>query len=143
MGFDFYFTGIPFNSELLRDSLLSYPNSCLLLSQLNQRKDIYRWIDYFKTLPENHHKLFIDSGAFSAWTLGKSIDINEYISFINEYKDFITIAASVDSIPGNPKSSQLASQEEVEKSASITWENFLYMRSKMDDVDKLLYTYHA
>ena len=143
MTFDFYFTGIPFNNELLRNSLLSYSNSCLLLSQLNQRKDIYKWIDYFKTLPINNHKLFIDSGAFSAWTIGKYIDIDEYIEFINDYKDYITIAASVDSIPGIPKSSRLASQEEVEKSAYITWKNFLYMRSKMIDANKLLYTYHV
>lgn len=143
MAFDFYFTGIPFNNELLRDAFLSYPNSCLLLSQLNQRSDIYKWINYFKSLPENNHKLFIDSGAFSAWTMNKQIDVEEYINFINEYKEYITIAAAVDNIPGKSKSSTLASKEEVNNSAELTWKNFIYMRSKMKDVNKLLYTYHV
>lgn len=143
MPFDFYFTGIPFNSEILKNGFLKYPNSCLLLSQLNQRNDIYKWIDYFKTIPNNQHKLFIDSGAFSAWTKGKQIDIDEYIEFINKYKDYITVAASVDSIPGLPKSSVLASKEEVKKSADLTWFNFLYMRNKLINPDKLLYTYHV
>lgn len=143
MSFDYYFTGIGFENVILREAFLSYPNSCLLLSQLNQRKDIYKWIEYFKNHPNDHHKLFIDSGAFSAWTLGKEIDVEEYITFINSYKNFITVAAAVDNIPGIPRSSKLATPQEVKESADKTWENFLYMRSKMEDPSKLLYTYHV
>lgn len=139
--FDFYFTGVAHNSEIA-DFLLKNEHTCVLLSQLNERRNIYKWIDRIKE-SNSKIKLFIDSGAFSAWTKGKVIDVDEYISFINTYKDYLTVCASVDTIPGKPRTSYIASQEDVAKAAQGTWENFLYMRSKMEDVDKLLYTFHV
>ena len=140
--FDFYFTGVPHNSAIA-DFLLNHPDTCVLLSQLNERRNIYKWIDKLKENPQSNCKLFIDSGAFSAWTKGKQIDVDEYTDFINTYKDNLTVCASVDTIPGAPRTSEVASPEQVREAAEKTWENFLYMRSKMDDVDKLLYTFHA
>ena len=139
--FDFYFTGVDVKSPIA-DFLLEQPGTCLLLSQLNERTNINRWIERLKENP-SHLKLFIDSGAFSAWTKGKKIDVDEYIDFINKNKEYLTVCASVDTIPGAPRSSVLPSEEEIKVSAEGTWQNFLYMRSKMDDVDKLLYTFHA
>lgn len=139
--FDFYFTGVRNDTEIA-DFLISQPHGCLLLSQLNERPNIMKWLERLKNEPSNM-KLFIDSGAFSAWTKGKKIDIDEYISFINTNKDYLTVCASVDTIPGQPRCSTLPSNEEVKKAAQSTWDNFLYMRSKMEDVDKLLYTFHA
>lgn len=139
--FDFYFTGVAANSSIA--DLLIEENACVLLSQLNERSNIYKWIDKLKEHPESKCKLFIDSGAFSAWTKGKVIDVDEYIQFINKYKDSLTVCASVDTIPGEPRTSHVASAEQVKEAAQKTWENFLYMRNKMDDVDKLLYTFHA
>jgi hypothetical protein len=46
--------------------------------------------------------LFIDSGAFSAWSLGIKITIEEYITFIKRYNDGITVYANLDVI-GNVK----------------------------------------
>lgn len=139
--FDFYFTGVPYKG-LISDYLIERP-SCVLLSQLNERSNIMKWIERLKETPNHQVKLFIDSGAFSAWTKGKVIDVDEYISFINTNKEYLTICASVDHIPGKPRTSQIASAEEVAEGAAKTWENFIYMREKMDDVDKLLYTFHA
>ena len=65
MAFDFYFTGVPANSEIAE--FLIKNNACILLSQLNERNNIYKWINKLKNV-ENKCKLFIDSGAFSAWT---------------------------------------------------------------------------
>ncbi len=48
---------------------------------------------------------FLDSGAFSAWSKGKHIDINSYISFIKKNKDQIDHYANLDEI-GNPEKSQ-------------------------------------
>lgn len=140
MAFDFYFTGVSLNTpaaDYLIDS-----KACLLLSQLNDRSTIKKWIAKFDEMGEVPIKLFIDSGAFSAWTQGKEIDVDEYINFINQNKKYFEICASVDNIPGTPKSSQVASIEQVRESCEKTWQNFLYMRSKMDDVNKLLYTFH-
>jgi hypothetical protein len=42
--------------------------------------------------------LFLDSGAFSAWTQGITIDINEYIDFIKQHQDIIQVYANLDVI---------------------------------------------
>ena len=46
MNFDFYFTGISLDEEF---EFLLDNNGCVLLSQLNQRKDILTWIDKIKS----------------------------------------------------------------------------------------------
>lgn len=43
-------------------------------------------------------ELFLDSGAFSAWSQGKEIDINEYIKFIKENESVIEVYANLDVI---------------------------------------------
>lgn len=46
--------------------------------------------------------LFLDSGAFSAWSKGINIDIKEYIQFIKDNKKYIDVYAVLDSI-GDPE----------------------------------------
>jgi len=46
-------------------------------------------------------ELFLDSGAFSAWSRGVKIDIEEYISFIKKHSDVISIYANLDVIGGD------------------------------------------
>ncbi len=58
--------------------------------------------------------LFLDSGAYSAFTKNVEIDIDEYIAFIKKNKKYITTYANLDSI-GNPEK---------------TLENQIYMESK-------------
>ena len=86
-------------------------------------------------------KLFIDSGAFSAWTRGKQIDVDEYINWINERADFIDLYGQVDVIPGDRVKGH--TQEQVEEAARATWENYLYMRPRMKKPEGLLYTFHV
>jgi len=57
---------------------------------------------YYSTHMKNKVKLFLDSGAFSAWSQGEEIDIQEYIKFIKEHKDSIEIYANLDVI-GDPE----------------------------------------
>ena len=42
--------------------------------------------------------LFLDSGAFSAWNKGTSIDIKKYIKFIKKNEDLFTVYANLDVI---------------------------------------------
>jgi hypothetical protein len=56
-------------------------------------------------------ELFLDSGAYSAWSQGKEINIDEYISFIKENKEVIDVYANLDVI-GN---------------AEATWNNQMRM----------------
>lgn len=56
-------------------------------------------------------ELFLDSGAFSAWSQNKTINIDEYIQFIKDHKDVIDVYANLDVI-GDP---------------IATWDNQTYM----------------
>jgi len=51
---------------------------------------------------ENKVDLFLDSGAFSAWSKGIEISIDEYADFIKEYKKYLTVYANLDVI-GDPE----------------------------------------
>ena len=100
-------------------------------------------IDKYKEMVSSYGKLFVDSGAFSAWTQGKVIDVDQYISWINERSDFIDLYGQIDVIPGDRNSGRLPTPEEVKVAAQKTWENYLYMRPKMKKPEGLLYTFHV
>lgn len=100
-------------------------------------------IDKYKEMVASHGKLFIDSGAFSAWTKGKVIDVDAYIKWINDRADYIDLYGQIDVIPGDRNSGKLPSHEEVREAAQKTWENYLYMRPKMKKPEGLLYTFHV
>jgi len=100
-------------------------------------------IDKYKDMVSSHGKLFIDSGAFSAWTKGKKIDADAYIKWINDRSDYIDLYGQIDVIPGDRNSGRLPTHEEVKEAAQKTWENYLYMRPKMKKPEGLLYTFHV
>ena len=55
----------------------------------------YGWFNMNK---KNKVDLFLDSGAFSAWTQGIEVDIQEYIKFIKEHEDILEVYANLDVI---------------------------------------------
>ncbi len=65
-------------------------------------------------------ELFLDSGAFSAFTQGEVIDIQDYIIFIKKYKKYLTHYAVLDVIPPPPG---VATEEDYAKSAKATYRN--------------------
>lgn len=136
--FDLYFAG---EGSKEAQQYIRENNANQLLSQLNERKQILDWIEYLKTHLECKSKLFIDSGAYSAWTKGKVIDVEEYIDFLNKNSQYIYIFAGVDVIPGVKE--KFPTEEEVNIAAEATWKNYLYMREKIKEKDKLLYTFHV
>lgn len=85
-------------------------------------------------------KFFVDSGAYSAWTRKKEIDIDEYIEWLNDNDKFITIFAQLDSIPGTP--GKIPTKDEREEAANKTLENYLYMIEKVKSPEKCLFTFH-
>ena len=50
---------------------------------------------------KNRVELFLDSGAYSAWSQGQEINIKEYIQFIKDHDEVIDIYANLDVI-GDP-----------------------------------------
>lgn len=60
---------------------------------------------------KNKVDLFLDSGAFSAWTQGIKIDIKEYIKFIKKNKELFTVYANLDVIGIGGKQPNLLTAE--------------------------------
>ena len=138
---DLYFVGMKFNRQgaqkELNEFMMDELQGNCLLSYVNDRKEID------KRIAETNYKgkFFIDSGAFTMWTKGKSIDVDAYIDFINQRSDFIDLYGQVDFIPGDIVKG--ATKEQVEEAAKKTWENYLYMRPRMKKPEGLLYTFHV
>jgi len=57
------------------------------MTKKSKRKNKQRMVD-----------LFLDSGAFSAWTQDTKIDIDDYIAFIKKHEDIIDVYANLDVI---------------------------------------------
>lgn len=69
---------------------------------------------------QNKVDLFLDSGAFSAWTQKQDINIDEYIDFIKRNKDLIDVYANLDVIGLGGKQPNL-------KTAEATLDNQIIM----------------
>lgn len=71
-----------------------------------------RWFDMNV---KNEVNLFIDSGAFSAWSQNIEIDIYEYAKFIKQHKDIINIYANLDVIGvGGKQPNKLTAEKTLE-----------------------------
>lgn len=94
-----YFSGTANSvSPKLEDFLIEH-NYSRLGSQLNDRAVLNYWMKAKQTNPDL--KLFVDSGAYSMYTLGKTVDIPEYAEYLNKNGQYFDCMASVDVIPGN------------------------------------------
>lgn len=127
-------------TDSMHDMLLSLPNFeplDILVSQLD-RSSIKKTIEW------KHEGfcrwLFIDSGAFSVHTGKANTTVDEYIEFLNSIDDDIDVFAQLDTIPG--KFGQPKSKEDYEDSAKKSWENYLYMRSRVKSPSKLMPVFH-
>lgn len=128
--FDLYFAG----SYSCDDEMIRLKTN-RLQSQLNDKTNILKLIDKGFA-----GKLFIDSGAFSAHTKGKIVDVDKYIDFLNEIDDKVYICAQVDTIPGEFKKPK--TEQQLKEAPKLSWENYLYMKDKVKNKDKLLPIYH-
>lgn len=136
MAFDLYFAGAG-DKPVIDFKLNNSTNQ--LLSQLNERKMILNWIEYMKA-NNIKSKLFIDSGAWSAHSKGKEVNIDDYINFLNKYDDYLYIYAELDKIPGEFRKPKTIEQRL--EAPEISWKNYLYMKDKIKSRDKLLPVFH-
>ena len=133
-----YFAG---SAKLAVDAWLREKKLPRLMSQLNDRNLIPRWVEYQKKVNPDAF-IFIDSGAYSAYTKGATIDVDAYIDWLNQYGDSFTVFAQVDFIPG--KSNVEQDPEIYLKAPRLSWENYLYMRERLRPElrDKLSPVFH-
>lgn len=65
-------------------------------------------------------RIFVDSGAFSAWRLKCPVDINQYCNWLKQNEDWIEVYAALDQIiPSDP-----------EEAARQSYENLVFMRKQ-------------
>ena len=131
--FDLYFAGA---KNKVADKYLLENSANRLCSQLLDRRNISDWINN----KSNVSKLFIDSGAYSAYTKGTELSVDSYITYLNSISRYCTIFAQLDTIPGmmnRPKT-----LEEKLNAPRLSWENYLYMRERLDEPKKLIPIFH-
>ena len=85
MSFDIYFAGAQTPTV---DDFIYNLGANRLYSYFSERKHIDNYIERIKTRKTNS-KLIVDSGAFSAWTRGITINVDEYIEWLNERSEYI------------------------------------------------------
>ena len=127
-------------TDEMHDMLLKLPDFeplDILITQLD-RSAIKKTIEWKK---EGFCRwLFIDSGAFSVHTGKANTTVDEYLDYLNSIDEYIDVCAQLDTIPGT--FGQPKSKEDYEESARKSWDNFLYMRTKMKSPDKLMPVFH-
>lgn len=133
MSFGLYFAGA-YNK--VADAYMIEAGANRLQSQLNDRNNIKRWCDD----KLSNSKLFVDSGAYTAYTKGITIDVDDYIDYINSVSSDLTIFAQLDKIPGRFNVPKTA--EDRATAPEKSWENYLYMRERVNEPEKLIPIFH-
>ena len=133
MAFDLYFAGA---KQKDADKYLLENNANRLQSQLFERSNILNWVDNKSDVS----KLFVDSGAYTAYTKQTKLDVDDYIKFINSISEKLTIFAQVDKIPGEFRKPK--TKEQILESPKLSWENYLYMRERVNEPKKLVPIFH-
>lgn len=99
------------------------------------------------------YRLMLDSGAFSVWTKGISIDLEEYIAFCKRHPD-TSYYVNLDVIPGKPGqkitgaewrpkglTSRNGAPPEIEKACRLSWDNYLRMGDTLP-ANKVIPVFH-
>jgi hypothetical protein len=108
---EIYFAG-EFPFDVGGDDFFGIKHYLASYADLKIRGAMARFLNYFDTR-YNRIDLFLDSGAFSAMTVGEKLNLHEYISFVNRYGYLFKVIAALDVI------------HEPER----TWQNYLDMKS--------------
>lgn len=130
MAFDLYFAGA---QSMEAEQRLEDLECLRLLSYLNDKTRLKRRIEKGLTT-------FVDSGAFTAHTKGKDIDLQTYCDWLNEYDSSVRIAAELDHIPG--RWGQPKTKEQLAEAPEISWKNYVYMRERVKSWEKVLPIFH-
>lgn len=132
LSFDLFFAGS--DNKVWREYLIA--NNCnRLASWINDKAVLDEWIKAGAP-----GKLFIDSGAYSAHTTGKEVDVDKYIELVNSLDEMVYVFAQVDKIPGVFRQEKTAAQ--CLEAPMLSWKNYLYMRERVKSPDKLLPIFH-
>lgn len=86
--------------------------------------------------------LMVDSGAFTVWKSGASVNLDEYISFCLRYKNDLQVIVALDVIPGCISDKDTPPKEVIQKACEEGWENYLKMLSAGLPKSKVIPVFH-
>lgn len=84
----------------------------------------------------------VDSGAFSVWKSGASVNLDEYISFCKKYEEDLQVIVALDVIPGSAEEEEEPTKEAIQKACKEGWENYLKMLSAGLPKEKVVPVFH-
>lgn len=131
-----------FGSVITYESYCKIPVKNFLISQIY--KEQVSTFDKICASSSNDLFLIVDSGAFSAWSTGKTIDREDYYKTIIELTEKFSARVSelhfvnLDVIPGSKFKKPSISERLA--SAEKGWENYLWFKDK--GVKNLIHVYH-
>lgn len=85
-----------------------------------------------KRIRKDGVKVFVDSGAFTAWSLGEEIDLHEYIDWCLANEDIILMASVLDKLVNDVR--------DIPEAVKITFQNLQVMEKR--GVKNVLPAYH-
>src|SRR5579871_1945231 len=71
--------------------------------------------------------ILLDSGAYSIWKSGKSVDISRYAAYLPTVSDAICAAVNLDIIPGGAAGGG-ATENEIEHACIVSYDRWLQLR---------------
>lgn len=128
---DIYFAGaqsdtsLQYMEELGANKLFSYANDMSGINELIEKKKAGQY----------KGKLLVDSGAFSAYTKGKKIDLDDYIAWINKVSPWVDYFIALDIIPGPGVDNYAV--------AEGGYRNYMYMLQNVNCPEKIWPVHHA
>lgn len=142
MGCSVYFYSGAYDQDLKREL-----NADQLFSIYHEKRLVVDTIMYKREHLECTAKIMLDSGAFTLYQKYKKNNevlpdevlqqyVDDYIDFLNEWGDELFCFVAVDSVPDPTNVDQSFAQK--------TWDNYLYMYSKLKESvrDKLIPVFH-
>lgn len=142
MGCSVYFYSGAYDQDLKREL-----NADQLFSIYHEKRLVIDTIMYKREHPECTAKIMLDSGAFTLYQKYKKNNevlpdevlqqyVDDYIDFLNEWGEDLFCFVAVDSVPDPTNVDQSFAQK--------TWDNYLYMYSKLKESvrDKLIPVFH-
>ena len=128
MTFNLHFAG---SCSKERDQHLKNVGAYRLFSQLTEKSTLERW-----EASGYGNRLIIDSGAFSVAHNNSTVDIDEYIRYINRHTE-VAVWVELDVIPF-----PILNNETALRSCELSWSNYVYMRERLPPNLILLPLYH-
>jgi hypothetical protein len=123
----YYLAGSPSLEQLERVANKAKANNFLFTFAGSEARKCAK---HFCVQPQR--RIFIDSGAFSVWTKGAKVDLDEYLAFCKQIMGMAkcqVVFAALDVIPGK-KNGPNPTGQEIERACDEGWNNFQTMKQE-------------